>query len=175
MNEDPADYEYCLTVIRSGDAGELAELAELVVSFPEGVDSFIGRRGLINAIDYGTVSSVDWMLARGVNLHFRDEEGYTVLHSALDRNPVDRHDVLKSLLRAGADVNMKGIHDWTPAHSAAVKNDVTALELLVAHGADLNIRTEIDNYATPLEEAEAMQVGHSCREAIAYLRSKANA
>ena len=36
---------------------------------------------------------------------------------------------------------------------AAARDDVEALRILVRHGADLSIRTDIDNYATPLEEA----------------------
>jgi uncharacterized protein len=50
-------------------------------------------------------------------------------------------------------VNRKGINDWTPAHMAAARDDVEALRLLVRYRADLNIRTDIDDYATPLEEA----------------------
>ena len=48
---------------------------------------------------------------------------------------------------------------------AAARDDVDALRLLVAYGADLSIRTEIDNYATPLEEARVL----GKRNAVAYL------
>jgi ankyrin repeat protein len=34
--------------------------------------------------------------------------------------------------------------------------DIQAVELLLAHGADLNARTRIDDYATPLEEMEIL-------------------
>ena len=50
-------------------------------------------------------------------------------------------------------MNLKGVNDWTPAHMAAARDDVEALRVLVAHGADVSIRTTIDGYATPLEEA----------------------
>ena len=36
---------------------------------------------------------------------------------------------------------------------AAARDDVEALRILVRYGADLSIRTDIDDYATPLEEA----------------------
>jgi hypothetical protein len=36
---------------------------------------------------------------------------------------------------------------------AAARDDVEALRILVRHGADLSIRTEIDDCTTPLEEA----------------------
>jgi ankyrin repeat protein len=64
--------------------------------------------------------------------------------------------VLERLLRAGAPVNLKGLNDWTPAHMAAARDDVEVLRLLVAHGADLTIRTTIDDYATPLEEVRTL-------------------
>jgi ankyrin repeat protein len=96
------------------------------------------------------------MLEHGVDLKFRNDEGYTPLHSAIDRERSDRHEVLEMLLAAGAPVNLKGINDWTPAHMAAARDDVDALRLLVRYGADLTIRTDIDDYATPLEEARTL-------------------
>jgi hypothetical protein len=39
---------------------------------------------------------------------------------------------------------------------AAARDAVDVLEVLVAHGADLSIRTNIDDYATPLEEARIL-------------------
>src|SRR5206468_2622246 len=38
----------------------------------------------------------------------------------------------------------------------AASDDVVALRVLVAHGADLSIRTAIDDFATPLEEARIL-------------------
>src|SRR5919205_202962 len=42
----------------------------------------------------------------------------------------------------------------SPLPYAASQDDAAAIELLVAKGADLNARSGIDDYATPLEEAE---------------------
>ena len=39
---------------------------------------------------------------------------------------------------------------------AAARDDVEALRILAAHGADLTIRTDIDDYATPLEETRML-------------------
>jgi len=115
------------------------------------------------------MSAIQWMLATGIDLSFRDEEGYTPLLSAIERRSDDRYEVLRLLLDAGAPVNRKGINDWTPAHMAAARDDVEALRLLVAHGADLTIRTEIDEYATPLEEARHLRR----YRAVAFLESVA--
>ena len=161
------DYAYVLNILSTGTREQLEGLEQLVDGFPQGVDPFIGRRWIINAIDTGSVRAVEWMLSRGVDLAFRDEEGYTPLHSAIDRRGPIRLEMLEQLLRAGAPVNLKGINDWTPAHMAAARDDVDALRLLVRFGADLSMRTEIDDYATPLEEARTLR----CRKAVNYLKS----
>ncbi len=93
---------------------------------------------------------------RGVELDFLELDGYTPVHSVLERSRDDRLELLDLLLRAGAPVNRKGVNDWTPAHKAAASDDVAALRVLVEHGADLSIRTAIDDCATPLEEARIL-------------------
>ena len=151
-----SDYDMAAAVLRSGDRARLIELRDLLDGFPEGVDSFIGRRWILNAIDFGARTSVEWILEQHVDLSFRDEEGYTPLLTVIDSKRADRYELLEVLLRAGAPVNRKGINEWTPAHLAAARDDVDALRILVAHGADLTIRTDIDDFATPLEEARAL-------------------
>lgn len=157
QSDEYRDYVYVIGLLTSGGDVEWQELEQLIEGFPHGGDEFIGRRWITNAIDCGSVASVRWMLARKVNLRFQDNAGYTVLHSALDREGSDRHELLEFLLEAGADVNAKGVNDWTPAHMAAVREDLEALRILVKYGADLSIRTDIDSYATPLEEARHLR------------------
>jgi len=158
-------YQRGLTVLESGDPAALEALSSELVGFPHGEDPYVGRRWITNGIDVGSRVSVQWMLSQSVDLNFRDAEGYTPLHSALGRELPDRHEVLELLLAAGAPVNLKGVNDWTPAHMAAAYDDVEALRILVRYGADLTIRTEIDDYATPLEEARNL----GKLEAVKYL------
>jgi ankyrin repeat protein len=144
-------------VLKSGSVVDLEAEELRDPTFPRGADSYAGRRWIINAIDCGSMLSIKWMLQKGVDLDFRDDEGYTPLHAAIERSADDRLEVLALLLRADAPINLKGFNDWTPAHMAAAKDDVDALRMLVQHGADLSIRTEIDDYATPLEEARNLR------------------
>ena len=139
--------------LASGDTARLEQLALEIQDFPHGADKFISRRWITNAIDAGSLPSVNWMLKHRVDLNFRDAEGYSPLHSALEQPEPVRYELLKLLIQAGAPINIKGVNDWTPAHAAAARDDVQALKILVAHGADLTIRTSIDDFATPLEEA----------------------
>ena len=163
------DYAFAAEVLRSGERAKLEALAESLVGFPEGVDSWLGRRWILNAIDVGARSTIEWMLEKRVNLAFRDEEGYTPLFAVIDSQRTDRYDILELLLRAGAPANLKGRNEWTAAHLAAARDDVEALRILVAHGADLSIRTDIDDFATPLEEARIL----GSRHAVAFLESVA--
>jgi ankyrin repeat protein len=154
MREDP--YDLIVEALQVGRLDRLDQLSHDVEGFPHGVDSFIRRRWITNAIDLGSVAAVRWMLAR------------TPLHSALDRQRADRYEIIAMLLDAGAPVDLKGVNGWTPAHMAAARDDVEALRLLVARGADLSIRTEIDSYTTPLEEARLL--GKS--NAVAFLEQQ---
>lgn len=166
MPDSDADREYdrILDVLASGGREGLANLSREVAGFPHGVDGFLGRRWIMNAIDCGSKLAVEWMIRQGVDLSFCDDTGYTVLHAALElRRNDDRHEVLKMLLAAGAPVNAFGPNSWTPAHMAAAREDIAALKLLIEHNADLTIRTEIDEYATPLEEARALGKEESVR------------
>jgi ankyrin repeat protein len=161
------EYERILGLLRTGTRADFEVLAGAVQEFPGGVDGFIGRRWIINAIDIGSRTSVEWMLAKGVDLAFRDEEGRTPMHAALDREGTERYELLELLLGAGAATNLKGANDWTPAHLAAARDDVEGLRILVRHGADLTIRTDIDDYATPLEQARIL----GKTKAVSFLES----
>ncbi|MFZ2109579.1 MAG: ankyrin repeat domain-containing protein, partial [Roseiarcus sp.] len=73
---------------------------------------------------------------------------------ALSTDRQDRLDVVRLLLSFGADVQQRGVNDWTPLHYVVSLDDATVVTLLLAHGADPNVRTRIDDCGTPLEEAE---------------------
>lgn len=62
----------------------------------------------------------------------------------------DRGTVLAEL-QAGAAVNAKSVHDWTPLHLAAIGAQAATAELLLEHGADPDARAEYD--LTPLHWA----------------------
>ena len=68
----------------------------------------------------------------------------------------DIYELLELLLSFGADIQRRGVNDYTPLHYAAHLDDPKAIGFLLAHGADLNARTHIDDFATPLEEAEIL-------------------
>lgn len=149
------DYDQAMTAIMTGDLPYLERLAATHENLPAGRDALVGRgrTWLRNAIDVGPMAVVKWMLDRGAPINFQDDEGFPALHAAIDRDKPDRLEVIELLCATGADVNARGINDWTPLHHAAAWNDVEVLKILLRQGADPRLRTRIDQYATPLEEA----------------------
>ena len=55
------------------------------------------------------------------------------MHSAASRL---QSDVVRILLEAGANPNVRQSAGWTPLHAAAMNGDLTSVELLLASGAD---------------------------------------
>ncbi len=161
------EYESVVAALRSGSVERLNELSHRIPGFPTGADPLLDQPWILAAVESGNAASVEWMLAHPMDLAYRGEDGYTAVHLTLESKGPDRLRILELLLDHGAPVNLKGINDWTPTHMAAAYDDVDALTLLVRHGADLSIRTEIDDYATPLEEARNL----GKLKAVAYLES----
>lgn len=147
------EYEKIMEIVAEGDENQLNKLAQEVEGFPGGCDCLVKRHWITNAIDCGSIASIRWMLSRNVPLDFRDEEGRSPLHCAIDRDNEDKYQVLELILKHGAPTGLHGFNDWTPLHRAAAFNDVEACRILLHYGADPEARTRIDDYATPFEEA----------------------
>ncbi|MBK8974754.1 MAG: ankyrin repeat domain-containing protein [Planctomycetes bacterium] len=148
------DYDVIIGAIVAGDIDALEDCALIVESFPAGRDDFTNRTWIAHAVDCGPLPVIAWMLARGVPLDFESDEGWPILHCAIDRAHPDKHEVLRALIAAGAPLDVHGFNDWTPAHLAAARHDLESLRILRAAGADFGVRTRIDDFATPLEEAK---------------------
>lgn len=66
-----------MAIVESGTLDQLERLAVEINGFPNAVDSFVGRRWIINAIGTGSAQAIRWMLGKRVDLNFRDDESYT--------------------------------------------------------------------------------------------------
>ena len=154
--------------LRHGSVSDWEAMSQADTSFPNGADGVIGRRWILNAIDVGSPACVKWMLARGVELEFRDAEGRNVLDAIIERTGdlEEKYEILAALIEAGADLDAFGFNGWAPLHLAAARNDLTALRMLLDAGAHRHLRTQIDDRATPLEVA----LDHGHEEAARMLR-----
>ncbi|MDH3645071.1 MAG: ankyrin repeat domain-containing protein, partial [Gammaproteobacteria bacterium] len=140
--------------------GDLAALKKLLGDPPD-FPNCRGPRGvgeiiLEYAIYHSPFSFIEKLLELGADPDYGDHAGFPSLIATLSTDRPDRLDILELLLSRGADIQQRGHNDYTPLHYAANLQDIPAMELLLAHGADLNARTGIDDYATPLEEMEIL-------------------
>lgn len=149
MNEQLAIHEATV----AGDLERLREAFGNPPEFPNCRDD-CGQSCLDYAIYHGPISLVRALLELGADPNYEDPSGFPSLFAAIDRVADDRNEVLSLLLSAGADVNQRGFNDYTALHQAACRDDAKAVAILLEHGADPDVRTRIDDYATPLEEAE---------------------
>jgi hypothetical protein len=142
---------------RSGDLEALLTALGDPPGFPNSAhpwDLGLGDFPLEYAIYWSPLAFVRTLLDHGADPNYPDQAGFPSLIAALSTERPDRLELVRLLLAAGADVQQRGVNDWTPLHYAVSLDDPGAIELLLAHGADPNARTRIDDCATPLEEAE---------------------
>lgn len=79
-----------------------------------------------------------------VNINFQDKNGYSYLHAAAQSGSID---VIKKLLRKGANIDIKdkfgktplmvAISEYYPEH----RNNRTIIDLLIENGADVKAKT----------------------------------
>jgi ankyrin repeat protein len=154
-------YNIMMAVVKGGKLHELEGLALSAAPFPHGVDPFLERHWITNAINAHALTSIRWMLSKAVDVSFMDEEGHTVLFDVLDcNNGAMRYEMLEELLKAGSPPNKLGHANETAAQRAAWSGDLEALKLLQKYGANLSQETEdLGSYSTPLSNAK--EQGHT--------------
>ncbi len=105
-----------------------------------------GETPLIFAVGYDsnvTLEMIQALIAGGVYINKRGKYGETALYNAIG-NPV----VLKTLLKAGANVNISDENKLTPLHAACQFGYIEDVLLLLEHNAHINATDEYGQ--TPL-------------------------
>jgi ankyrin repeat protein len=118
---------------------------------------------LTYAIYHSPIEMVAALLDAGADPNVPADDGFPPLIAALTcaipapgaAVRTDVHQLAQLLLDHGADVGQRGVNDYTPLHLAAARGDLEMVEMLLAHGADPDVITRIDDYETPLEVAAA--------------------
>jgi ankyrin repeat protein len=150
---------------RQGDLEGLKAALGDPPDFPnvENPPAFGGGACLESAIYHSPLAFLRTLLELGADPNYPDSAGFPSLIAALSSGREDALERVALLLDAGADIGQRGLNDWTPLHYAAANDDVRAIELLMERGADPAARTNVDDYATPLEEAEILGRRESVR------------
>jgi len=129
-------------------------------------DMAVGDHPLEYAIYWSPGVFIAELLRLGADPNYPDPAGFPPLIAAVSAHRADRNEILKLLLEQGADTAQRGINDWTPLHFAVAERDIGVVKLLLAYGADPDLKTGIDDYTSAIEDAEAAGFA----EAVALLR-----
>jgi len=114
------------------------------------------------AIYHSPLPFIRTLLENGADPNPTDHAGFPPLIAALScSNPhpgapgrLDVGEIIRLLLSFGADLNQRGLNDYTPLHMAVGERNLCAVEILLEGGADPLLRTRIDDYETPREMAQ---------------------
>jgi len=126
-----------LDVFEAAAFGDVDRLTDILSDEPSLVTSYSGDgfTALHFAAFFGRFEAAALLIERGaeVDAFGRGWMTGTAMHSAVSRL---QSDVVRILLEAGANPNVRQSAGWTPLHSSAANADVTSVELLLASGAD---------------------------------------
>jgi ankyrin repeat protein len=126
-----------LDVFEAAAFGDVDRLTELLGGEPSLLMSYSGDgfTALHFAAFFGRYEAAALLIERGaeVDAFGRGWMTGTAMHSAASRL---QSDVVRILLEAGANPNVRQSAGWTPLHAAAMNGDLTSVELLLASGAD---------------------------------------
>jgi ankyrin repeat protein len=126
-----------LDVFEAAAFGDVDRLTELLSDEPSLVTSYSadGFTALHFAAFFGRFEAAALLIERGaeVDAFGRGWMTGTAMHSAVSRL---QSDVVRILLEAGANPNVRQSAGWTPLHAAAMNGDLDSVDLLLASGAD---------------------------------------
>lgn len=95
---------------------------------------------LFKALQSGSKETLLDLIKRGlIDINARYEDDETILHIAV-KNDVSS-EIIELLIDAGVNIHAKDTYGYTALHSAVEKDNVTAVKLLVAKGANPNSTT----------------------------------
>lgn len=110
-----------------------------------------GETALMKAVEYGQLETVNYLIESGADVNIKTRKNETAVMYAIGLSHVTterRVEVLQSLIKAGADLNIPGSwNSQTPLLRAIGYNKYEIVKLLIESGADINIRDKDGNTA----------------------------
>ncbi len=145
-----------------GDLAAIRALLDNPADFPKKMHPFelrmvLGDYPLGYALAWSPLTFIQALLYLGADPNYEVHDGFPSLISTLSVTRSDKYEILELLLQKGTDVHQRGINDWTPLHYAVANKDLKAIEILLKHGADPHLKTNIDDYTSPLEDARFLE------------------
>lgn len=148
---------------RKGDLEALRAAVDGPAQVPNGRLPDVIGNCLVYSICHSPLPFIRTLLEIGANPNAPADDGFPPLIAALTCaqdgtgavKRIDVHDIVRLLIKFGADPNQRGVNDYTPLHMAVAVRDPIAVQLLLDAGADAELRTRIDECETPLEMSQA--------------------
>lgn len=94
---------------------------------------------LLYEVSHNDLDAVKKLLAKGVDVNFRDEDGFNALSRAILANNLQ---IVQTLIQADADVNARYGKGWTPLMIAIAANRVEIVRELLVAGADPSLTAD---------------------------------
>lgn len=141
-----------LDVFEAATLGDVTGLRALLAGHPAVVNAYStdGFTPLHLATFFGQPGTAEELLRHGADMNAvsRNPMSVPVVNSAAASG---RADVLKLVLRAGANPNARQQMGWTALHSAAARDSVEMVQALLDAGADPSLRN--DDGLSPADKA----------------------
>jgi ankyrin repeat protein len=153
VDESMRAYVELERALRAGDVPRARAALVGRAGFPNLNDPYTNTPLLALALSWAPADAVAELLDLGADPNFEARDGFPALLGVILSERDDKHVLSELLLKAGADVERRGLNDWTPLHAAAAQDDAALVEELLRAGADRAARTAMDDCETPLELA----------------------
>jgi uncharacterized protein len=158
---DVARFTRIHTAIRSGDMTALVDELGADPNFPNVIPHLAIGSCLTYAIYHAPIGLVSDLLLAGADPNWPADDGFPPLIAAVTCGTEapgatirpDVQELVDLLVAQGANVDQRGFNDYTPLHLAAEQGNLGVVEKLLAHGADPDAITRIDDCETALAVA----------------------
>jgi hypothetical protein len=170
-DEDFPNFEEAWDAFRTAEIAYLEEIAT-TSKLPHGVDPWSGRYWLSHAIASGEPKSVEWVLSKGVDVHYV-EGGFSALMDALqlENDCQLKHEtepegaaaitinIIDQLVAAGVDVNQRLNLNYTALHSAVARSSITVIRHLLDLSADPSVcnTDQCTSYGSSVDQAKLLK------------------
>jgi uncharacterized protein len=166
VTPEQEDYLHLRESLRKGDLDGVRLALGDPAGFADARDAYTNVNLLEHAIVECDVDFIRRLLELGADPNYEALDGFPSLINGLGGSSEAKYELLELLIAFGADVDQRGVNDYTPLHMAASLDDDRAIAILLAHGAHRDARTRVDDFTTAMEEAQ--RVG--AERAVAALR-----
>lgn len=130
------------TPVQIASGNDNLELLKLLIQYGGKFDlkDEGGTSPLDVAMANNALSCGKYLVALGADIFDKTDDGYTPLHFAQFVDINKGTDCIEWLIAQGADLEAKTERGNTPLHIAARQYNYKAIEVLLAHGADINVQ-----------------------------------